>query len=622
MRSIFIVLLFTSLAAFSQTFPTPLPVLPLNEETIKEDLNKILSEGKFSARFDVKFSVADKSRVSLQCKGNGFEINVHSPVSEMTSAFYKAVRELGFYFPHPLRQISPSLSDIKKKCGKSWNWRPALRYRGFHLHTLHPNEWVKAFYQNRPDIAEKTIRWLARNHQNTFDLSLLDVPLSEIKRQMRPAFELARKFQIHTGVSLGIALNQQNSYKLLSLWDSYFGWNSDELIEKGINELTDALPLSFMTLEAGSSEFTPTDFDKSIRWLNLCGEIFKKKGMVHLTKVHVSSNQHSKRWGNYNMLPQYTNSHVGILPHTVMFYGIVDEIAPMYGNKNFLNIRDFMLQEKSKRPTWYYPETSYWVGMDVDVPLFLTDFLRTRALDTKFLHENGVEGQFNFSSGHVLGYWLFDWNLTLITDLDYNFDPMIGLKLIGEDPKVWEKIIEYQKVWYKEKQLIPLLSSANLQDELSETHRIHDRFTMKQLSNNPEQVKKEVALLKESFKAFPDYNGVKNEEIKTLLIVNQMRHAHALSIREALIGNKDRNLETARSIREEAKVLIQSLEPLPTNYPDLELFKKWNNPTAYQFGYVYPAASLYFWEREERQIREDSYFPFWGNMYDVIDIVL
>jgi hypothetical protein len=51
------------------------------------------------------------------------------------------------------------------------------------------------------------------------------------------------------------------------------------------------------------------------------------------------------------------------------------------------------------------------------------------------------------------------------------------------------------------------------------------------------------------------------------------------------------------------------------------LFKKWTNPTAYQFGYAYPAANLYFWEREENQIREDSYFPFKNNIYDIIDIV-
>lgn len=622
MRSILVLFFLFSSLAGAETFPTPMPELPVNKDNLIEDFKLILKESGISKKIELSFKEASDAKISFSCRKDQWIFDIKAPSREMTSAFYKAVRELGFLFPHPRRQISPTLKSIEQKCGKSWNWKPTLPWRGFHLHTLHPNEWVAGFLMNRPEIADATVRWLARNQQNNFDLSLLVMPHEDIIRQLRPQFELARKFQIQTGVSLGIALNQQNSYKLLSLWDSYFGWSSDQLIEEGINKLTNALPLSFMTLEAGTSEFTPTDFDKSIRWLNLCGTIFKKKNMVHFTKVHVSSNQHSKKWGNYNFLPQYTNNHVGILPHTVMFYGITDPKAPMYGNKDFHKIRDFMLQEKDKRPTWYYPETSYWVAMDVDVPLFLTDYLRTRALDTKFLHDHKIDGQFNFSSGHALGYWIIDWNLTLLTDADYNFDPLIGMKLLGEDKTKWQKILDYQKDWYKDRGLIALLSSANLQDELSETHRIHDRFTMKQLSKNPEQTKKEIALLKESLLAYPDINFVKDQEIKTLLTVNQMRHAHALAIREALIGEKEKHIEIAASIREEAKLLIKSLEPMKTNYPDVPIFKEWKNPTAYQFGYVYPAATLYFWEREERQIREDSYFPFWGNMYDVIDIVL
>src|SRR5690606_26296144 len=124
---------------------------------------------------------------------------------------------------------------------------------------------------------------------------------------------------------------------------------------------------------------------------------------------------------------------VGVLPHTVMFYGVVEDKAPMYGNKNFHGIRDFMVKEKSKRPTWYYPETSYWVGMDVDIPLFLTDYFRSRAEDVKFLYDNQIEGQLNFTTGHALGYWLFDWNLALINDLDYQFDPMTALRLLDRD---------------------------------------------------------------------------------------------------------------------------------------------------------------------------------------------
>lgn len=624
MRSILLSLIFISSMAFGETFKTPMEALPYNDETVRNDLKTILETANLpSWAVDFKFVGSDKSEIKLVCQGNLQTLFIQSPPDEQTSAIYKGLRELGFLFPHPLRQISPNMDDIKKKCNRTWSWKPALRFRGFHLHTLHPSEWISGFFQNKPEVAEATVRWLARNQQNIFDLSLLRVPLSEIKKQMRPHFELARNFQIHTGVSLGIALHQQNSYKLLSLWESYFGGGAKEKIEKRLQDLLDALPLSYVVLEAGSSEFTPTDFKKTLRWLNYSGEYLKKKNKVHFTKVHVSSNQVSATWGNYNFLPKFARPSVGVLPHTVMFYGVVEDKAPMYGNKNFHGIRDFMLQEKSKRPTWYYPETSYWVGMDVDVPLFLTDYLRTRTEDMKFLYDNKIEGQLNFTTGHALSYWLFDWNLALVNDLDYNFDPLTALKLLKENSTEWQKVVDYQKKWYKEAGLIAILSSANLQDELSETHRIHDRFTMKQLSKNPVQLKAEIGALKESLAEYPKFDFIKDKEMKSLLQVNRLRHEHALAIREALLdlNLKEKKLKEAGKIRESAKAIIKDLSQLYTNYPALPLFKEWENPTAYQFGYAYPAAILYFWEREENQIRHDSYFPVWGNMYDVFDIV-
>lgn len=604
------------------TFKTPLKIIPVNEKVLQDDLERIESKANLP-KGTLSFKLANNARIN--CRGNQIELSIHAAEEEKTSALYKGLRQLGFLFPHPLTQISPTLSQMKKHCGEKISWKPTLKYRGLHLHTLHPSEWVAAFYQDRPEVADATVRWLARNQQNLMDLSLLRVPLSEIKRQMRPHFELARGLQIHTGVSLGIALQQQNSYKLLSLFESYLG--SEEVaykkIKRGLTNLNEALPLSFVVLEAGTSEFTPTDFEKTLKWLNYSGKTLQDMGLVHLTKIHVSSNQYSSKWGNYNFLPQYADASVGVLPHTVMFYGPLDEKAPMYGNENFHGIRDFTLKEKDKRPTWYYPETSYWVAMDVDIPLMLTDYLVTRAQDMQWLNKNQIEGQLNFTTGHALGYWLYDWSIALLTDSEFNFDPMTALKLLGENEKVWKEIIDYQSHWYKKKGLIAYLSSANLQDELSKTHRIHDRFTMKQLVDNQEETRKEVELLKASLKAFPDFTHVKDDSLRDLLTVTKLRQEHALHLRHAIIEpmNRDNILALAKETRLKAKEIIQKLSIQTENYPELPMFKKWKNPTSYQFGYVYPAQRLYFWEREERQVRTHKFFPFSHNIYDIWNIL-
>lgn len=596
--------------------------LSVSSDTLRQELKQVLIDGNLPHDLiTLSLAYPESERVRVLCRKNKFVLNIGSGTERM-SLLMKALREMGFLFPHPMVQITPELKRMKSACGKTIQWRPALKFRGSHLHTLHPSEWVEAFFQPKgnPEVAMKTVRWLARNQQNLLDVSLLRVPLKRIRRQLGPAFSYARSLGIHTGVSLGIALQQQKSYKLLSVFQAVFGFGAEESIRKGLEKLTRALPLSFVVLEAGTSEFTPTNYEKTLEWLNLSEKILREKNIAVFTKVHVSSNQHSDKWGNYNFLPQHANSGVGVLPHTVMFYGLLDKRAPMYGNKDFSSIREFLLQEKDKRPTWYYPETGYWVAMDSDIPLLLTDYLRTRAEDIEFLHTKNVEGNLNFTTGHALGGWLYDWNNALVIDLDYSFDPLIGLKLLDEPIPLWQEHLDFQHEWFKKKGVIAMLTSANLQDELSSTHRIHDRKTMKELYDSRRTLKAEIKLLEESLIHWPS-TDVRNPELKKLLDVTKLRHVHALHIRKYLLREKKEDIDTAKVARRRAKDIIATLMPLPTNYPGLRIFEMHENPTSYKFGYVYPAAENFYWKREERQIINKVFFPMKDNIISIWHIL-
>ena len=384
---------------------------------------------------------SDDSRVSIKCSKDSFLIDVMAPAGEKAATMYKGIKELGFLFPHPRVQISPTLQDMKKICGKNFVWRPALTFRGSHLHTLHPNEWVHGFFMDKPKVAEELIRWLARNGQNLLDMNIMRRPdFEHVASQLAPLYQLAQSLEIYTGVSLGLAFTQQKSYKLLSLWQAFTGLGAEQSIIDGMTKIFKSIPLSFIVLEAGTSEFTPTGYDRTLRWLNLAASEAQKNNIQLMTKVHCSTNQVHKKFGNYNYLPQHAKPDVGILPHTVMFYGLLDTKAPIYGNKDFSELKKFILQEKDKRATWYYPETSYWVAMDMDIPLLLTDYIKTRTQDLKWLYQQGLEGNLNFSTGHSVGYWLFDWNNALMIDLDYDFDPLTSLKLLGEDTSIWQQL--------------------------------------------------------------------------------------------------------------------------------------------------------------------------------------
>lgn len=618
------VFFFVSTSLFG-TVSSTMPELSVSVETLDQELAHILKEGKLPPEL-IQLNLnyyPEGNSIRVSCQKEKFTLHIKSTHSERMSVMMKGLREMGFLFPHPMVQITPARERMKEACGKFYQWRPALKYRGSHLHTLHPSEWVEAFFQPKgnPDLARRTVRWLAYNQQNLIDMNLLRVPLKRIRRQIGPAYAFARTLGIHTGVSLGIALQQQKSYKLLSILQSIFGWGAEESIKEGLTALARSLPLSFVVLEAGTSEFTPTNYEKTLAWLNLSEKILREKNIALFTKVHVSSNQKSEKWGNYNFLPQHANTGVGVLPHTVMFYGLLDKSAPMYGNKDFSGIRDFLVSQKNTRPVWYYPETSYFIGMDIDIPLMLTDYLKARAEDIGFLHDQGIQGNLNFTTGQALGYWLFDWTSALVTDLDYAFDPLIGIKLLGEPALIWQEHLDFQHEWFKKKGLIAMLSSANLQDELNRTHRIHDRHTMKELYDSRRTLKAEIKLLEEGLLHWPSFEGVRNAELRALFEVTRLRHVHALGIRKYLLKERKEDIDSAKLARRRAKEIIAGLRPLPTNYPMLPLFKEHSNPTSYQFGYGYLAAENYFWKREERQVINKVFFPMKDNIISVWDIL-
>jgi hypothetical protein len=619
----FLALLFISL--LSPTFAIgELRPLAVSETSLLSDLELIFLEAKLPLKATLSITSASTNQVELSCTKDTVNFRLQSHPSEVTATFYKGLRELGFLFPHPRWQLSPTLSELQKNCRqkKFIRWSPTLRYRGLHLHTLHPNEWVRGFFMDRPDLALEIIRWSARNGFNLLDVSLLRVPDEELQRKFQAPFALAKSLGVHTGVSLGVALHQQKSYKLLSLFQALTGWGASKSVEENFSKVLGMFDTSFVVLEAGTSEFTATEPEDTIDWLNTASRLAQAQGRVVLTKVHVSSNQKSEKFGNFNFLPQFADASVGILPHTVMFYGLLDERAPMYGNKNFHSIRDYMQTQNPKRPTWYYPETGYWVGMDVDVPLFLTDYLRTRAEDLQWLHNNSIPGQLIFSTGHALGGWLFDWTQALLTDSDYQFNPFQGLELLGEDKTVWQAIFEYQKHHFKDLQVIRMLSAANLQDELSETHRIHDRLTMKQMASQATERQQEIQLLRTAKEAWPETKNIKHKELQNLLTLTLLRLDFALALRESVEESLDPMIRDALTFNlAQAQLTLAKSRENPLNYADVGMWDELANPTGYQFGYIYPAASLYFWKREKRQIEDNSFWPFTGNMYNPYKIV-
>ena len=383
----------------------------------------------------------------------------------------------------------------------------------------------------------------------------------------------------------------------------------------------------FAFIELGTSEFTSGDYEKTLQWIEAANNATLALDKQLFIKIHVSVNQSKQPYGNYNFLPQYSTSSLGALVHTVMYYSLLDLDAPVYGRKDFSDIRTFMENSVQNRPTWYFPETSFFVGMDIDIPLFLTDFLVSRSVDMNYLEEKGLDSQLCFTTGQELGYWLFDWTVALLSNRDYHNNPLIGLHLLGEDLGVWDQILKYQTRFIKNRGLLAIISASTLLDENPFfPHFVHDRVTLAKLKDQPQLIREQTQLLEAAFTNFPDTRSVKNHELRIMLEVTKLKIQHSLLLRQTLAHPAELRLSApelleAQELRTKATTMLADLRSTSERYPEAHLFEEQTNPTSYEFGYAWTAFNLHYWEREERMISEDNYSPLFMNIFNPMRIL-
>lgn len=649
---IFSVVTFNLNSAFAEE-PSPLAEVrrhSANEEAIREDFKRILREAKLSEDF-ITFNRSDRKRfvqrgslsesiVKIYEKNSSgvrsLVIDVDAPDNEWAFAAYYGLQKMGFLFPHPRIQISPALSRIENAVGRTFTWRPRYQYRGFHYHTQHPSEFHQGFLMGKKDAARDSIRWLARNGQNIGQVVLLENKFERIVANLSDLVDYSHQMGVSFGVNAFFNFMQQNAYRLIGTNNKFrslglLPGDSKKAIRKGIDKLQKGIDFDFMTFDIGSSEFTSTDYQKTIDWMNTADDELSKTGRRIFIKVHSSHGQEDPKFGNFNFVPQYANKTVGVLPHTVMFYSLTDDPAPVYGRKDFKDTTEFMVKQAKLRPTWYYPETSYFIAMDIDMPLLLTDYLIARSSDMDLIEKAGVQGQINFTTGQELGYWLKDWTVALLANSEYRGNPMIALDLMGESRKVWESILAYQHRFFKKNLLMEELSSANVSDELDIGMITHERTIFRKLKKNPELLNSRIALLREAVANTPSTEGVKNDELRSLLDITFMRVNHALQLRLALLEESGKrrkssvwvgSLGAAKDLRMRGIQIMNHVRANYDRYPEANTFVRHENLSSYAYGYGWPASKLHFWEREEMMIYKNSYSPFFMNIFAIGRIIL
>ncbi|PIS10180.1 MAG: hypothetical protein COT73_10710 [Bdellovibrio sp. CG10_big_fil_rev_8_21_14_0_10_47_8] len=598
---------------------SPLALFAANLQVLQEDGQGLLSMVD-SRKLQLEYKVAGANEYQMHCTDKTVTFRLQGAQEEVPAMFYALFRRMGYLFPHPRKTVVPGRGEVQKVCGKKYPWKPRLKDRGFHLHTQHPSEWISGFFEGQQRVALDYIWWLARNQQNRVEIELIRSDPKIWKKTWPELLQVAHSLEIQVGVSLSFSLQQQKSYRLIPFWRSLFNWKTREALQDRINQVLDIVDLDFVTVELGETEFHSSPYEKTLTRIEWLREALAIRGKKLMVKIHVSSGQYDSRYGNFNFLPQYSDSRVGVLPHTVHFYGLDDKYTPMYGRQNFQDIQQFMIDQNKIRETWYFPETAYYCGLDIDIPLFLTDYLVARAQDMEILEKHQIPGQLVFSTGQEMGYWLFDWTIALWTDSHDPIDPMLGLKLLGESPAVWSKWISWQTKYIKDLQVIQMITPANLMDELDWFFKpTHQRLLLKHWVDRPQKLQQEIQTLEQAVAERPPLEGLKDPELAAMMAVTSLRMDQALALRKSVADPTQ--LAESRRVRQEAAKILIDYESRFARWKDTLAYDHRPNWTSYPEGYARTAIDQHFWIREENQIRDQNFFPFRFTIYDPFAIV-
>ena len=378
--------------------------------------------------------------------------------------------------------------------------------------------------------------------------------------------------------------------------------------------------------------------------------------------MHCSTDQTAPNYGdiNFNFLPGLADPRVGVMPHTVQFYDLYRP-APTYGNEDFSHIRAFLLEEIGERRVIYYPETSYWVSFDIDVPLFLPHYIYSRWNDLYRLRDSGMDGQINFSSGFEWGYWLNDFTNALFSfhageDWKAALKPFTRIfgPVSDQVESLLVEVIEGQGQDLLGEGLIGYLIGYEVEDDLGQSlgiltqpGKIHFHEIDKWDESGIQAFEQDTLLRLEALAAdYGDYTGRMSallaqvpkpalrwfHEIDSALHLTRLRAEHVTALYKGVVARRRGELGLssppggaeaffleALAVRREAEDRIAQAR-LDYRYAPDRLDGLRENPTAYEFGYLYPTRICYFWLRDEAKAIHRNNCPCELNIVNLIDM--
>lgn len=556
---------------------------------------------------------------------------------------YALLEQQGIRYFHPEETFIPASAPATLTV-KSVTATPSLPHRGFHLHTVHPIPMLAALHftgKLNQQLVDDYLRWLVRNRQDYLQWALIKVPDMEGARtEARYAVDRGHALGIQVGINpllwSGGLSDLQNGYALFPASDP--DWKTT--LHASLDWL---LQVPFDRLDVALGEFQQSSDTGLVQWIDetqaYVAQISPSTQVMwtsHVGDVGVSPN-----YGvYYYFVPQFCSAQVGLFVHTVMLYDL-NGPAPCYNQTDFHLQRDFLLQELSQRPTWFFPESAYWLTTDSPIPYFMSGYLVGRSNDLAYLAKSapGLQGHVTFTSADEWDYWLTDYLVAhetydgpqpLDAFLADTFAPLgpggvdLGHAVASEATTQWSDLVGrallpyvagedgtdklgYQSGIYNHAPRVPFttimaMSAADL--DAFESGTLAD---VKALATHERSALAQVQALSGELDASAD--GWR-QELADGLEINALRAEHSAAMYEAAIAaarskldGQDRSAEIAqdqaqaRAATAQAAVVVARREP-HYRYGTQELASG-KNPTEYPYGAEYHAHTLELWTSQE-----------------------
>ncbi len=559
---------------------------------------------------------------------------------------YALLETLGARFFHPKQEFVPAFSGVRIPKTLSITRAPSALSRGIQFHTLHPIEYFKVFLEpseaNLAD-AKRVIDWLVKTGQNFLQFVLLStVDWAAWTPHARAILDYAHLRHVTVGAAVqtwgGSSL--QNNYVLVK---DAANWQVE--MDAGLDKL---LTLDWDSVDLALGEFSSADPQSVIDWLNHAVDHVAKTKPNVLVNVqnHVGNYkdlyiQYQGQTVFFYHLPQFADSRLGQAVHTLAFYDLYRNWAT-YAHTDFHLQHDYIFKELPTRRVKYFPESAYWISADVDVPLFLPEFVHARWIDINTLNKEiaaqklpALNGHLMFSSGHEWGYWLTDylsakmlWQPDAAEDTFYaDYGAAFG-SCASDVTASLSAFRALQTKYLFDARLMPYLQGENAVVDLGytvglETHAKRIEF-------------EEVLKMSEADRATFDANVVSKleamaGEVKPIeddlaarcrgsdasikpwcdelwdgVAIVRNRAQHIAHLFRSILAHANKadgqpELSKAQTLTAEAAAIILRREA-HYRFPDGRTTDAYFNPTVYAFGYLRPAHGQCYWHRREEQV--------------------